>query len=700
MNRGVDDLRNDIKVAAVAGAGAFEVEAFARVFAGKLEDVEAVADLNVEPLRCNGPRRRRLELLGYAESSIEQSLVILAGRYFGKDSTLTMSDADDAIRRATGFIEAAVNGWLTTHLEMSSREWEYADYFSKQIASDRIARIRVILITDGLMSGRIRTIESGTVVGLKTTYEIWDQKRIIDASLPERGSEDIRVDFTKWLSHGLPCLMAPSKDETTRTYLAVIPARVLADVFDEYGSLLLESNVRTFLSARGQVNRGIQSTLAQEPARFLAYNNGLTTTATEVQLGRSPDGMTIRSLNRWQIVNGGQTTASIAHFLRNNKSVDILDDVSIQMKLVTVNELDSATVVQAVAKYANSQNRINAADLFSTHEFHIRMEQISRRLKAPAKEGQQYQTGWFYERARGQWENDRIARGSAAEQAKFELEYPKSQRITKTDWAKYDYCWNQHPDLVSRGAQSVFADYATKVDAQWTKDDGKGADAYGDGYYRSGVGKAIMYETLRSLVLKQDWYKAAPGYLANIVAYAISRFSLEVGLRFRGDNFDFEGVWQRQKLGDSTEKALIETARLAQKHLTDPSRPQANVTQWAKQQACWEGFKRVAVQLEIDVRKDLITVEEAMIQAADDRKQRVMDSGFEVIKHVLAVKPDVWETVYRAKANLSPMEKDLVQMFGLRQGRVPSERQGAVLLRLLHRLAETGIIGRDSFRPG
>lgn len=697
MSIEADDLRNEIKVEAVAGDGAFEIEAFAAVFARRLEDAEAVADLNVEPLRCNGPRRKRLELLGYAENSIEQSLVILAGRYFGRDATLTMTDAQDAIGRATGFIESAVNGWLTTHLEMSSREWEYADYFSKQIAGDKITRIRVILITDGLMSGRIRTIESGTVAGLKTTYEIWDQRRILDASLPERGSEDIRVDFTKWLSDGLPCLAAPSSDETTRTYLAVIPARVLADVFDEYGSLLLESNVRTFLSARGQVNRGIQSTLSQEPARFLAYNNGLTTTATEVVLGRSPEGMTIHSLDRWQIVNGGQTTASIVHFLRNNKGDAVIDEVSVQMKLVTVSESDSATVVQAVAKYANSQNRISAADLFSTHEFHVRMEQISRRLKAPAKEGEQYHTGWFYERARGQWENDRNARGSAGEQAKFELEYPKSQRITKTDWAKYDYCWNQHPDLVSKGAQSVFADYAMKVDAQWTKDDGKGADVYGDGYFRAGIGKAIMYETLRSQVLKQDWYKAAPGYLANIVAYTISRFALEVGVRFGRAHFDFNQVWQRQTLSDVTLKALIEIAYAAQQHLTDPNRPQANVTQWAKQQACWEGFKKVSVPLEGGVRNDLVAADQAREQASDDRKQRAMDTGFEAVKRILAVKPQVWETVYRAEVPMSPTEKDLVQMFGLRQGKVPSDRQGAVLLRLLGRMAETGIIGHDNY---
>lgn len=698
MNIEVDELRNEIKVEAVAGDGAFEIEAFAEVYARRLEDAEAVADLNVEPLRCNGPRGKRLELLGYAESSIEQSLVILAGRYFGSDETLTMTDAKDTIGRATRFIEAAVDGWLTTNLEMSSREWEYADYFSRRIVEGNVAKIRIILITDGVMSDRIRTIENDSVAGVKTTYEVWDQRRIIDAALPDRGSEDIHVDFTKWLPDGLPCLVTPGNDETTRTYLAVIPARVLADVFDEYGSLLLESNVRTYLSARGQVNRGIQSTLAHEPERFLAYNNGLTTTATEVELGRSPEGTTIRSLARWQIVNGGQTTASLAHFLRSDKTRNV-DSASIQMKLVTVSDTDSATVVQSVAKYANSQNRVSAADLFSTHKFHVRMEQISRRVRAPAKEGQQYQTGWFYERARGQWENDRAARGPAGEQAKFELEYPKSQRITKTDWAKYDYCWNQHPDLVSKGAQSVFADYANKVEAQWTKDDGKGADAYGDGYFRTSIGKAIMYETLRSKVLKQDWYRDAPGYLANIVAYAISRFALQVGAQFDGARYDFSRVWQSQSVSDSTLEALVGIAHAAQRHLTDPARPQANVTQWAKQQACWEGFKKVRIRLENSVEGDLVPLEEARIQATDDRKQRAMDSGFEVVKRVLAVKPEVWETVYRStlQAPMTPTEKDLVQLFGLRQGKVPSDRQAAMLLRLLGRVADSGVISRDAY---
>jgi hypothetical protein len=684
------ELRNEIKIE-TAGSTAFEVEAFARVFARRLEDAEQIFDLNVEALQCRGPRGKRIELMGYAEDSTDGSLTLLAARYFGSDVTLTPTDARDALDRATDFAQRAADGWLTANLEASSREAEYADYFQKQLTSGAVTRIRAVLITDGVMSERIRTIESDSTAGIKTTYEIWDQRRILDAAQPETRSEDIEIDFTRWMPNGLPCLIAGASDSSLPTYLAILPARVLADIFEDHGSLLLESNVRTYLSARVAVNRGIQETLREAPDRFLAYNNGLTTTAISLELDEVRRGTFIRSIKGWQIVNGGQTTASIAHFLRASRDRTV-DGVSVQMKLVVVDPAKASEVVHAVAKYANSQNKISGADLFSTHEFHVRMEQISRRLRAPAKEGQQYRSGWYYERARGQWENDRAARGTPAEQRKFELEYPKAQRITKTDWAKYAYCWGKQPHLVSKGAQSVFADYAVAVDKQWAESDNQ----FGDGYFRNNVGKALMFEQLRSAVLKQEWYASSPGYLANIVAYAIARFALQIDKQFSGARYDFGRVWNRQSISETTLAALLGVASAAQLHLTDERRPQANVTQWAKQQACWEGFSKTAIELPVELEDELTSGEDAQVAAVDERKQRAMDTGFEVIQRVMAVPPATWETVYKMRS-LSPLETDLIRLFGLNRGGVPSERQAAALIRMLGRAADDGVISRDSF---
>ena len=686
----LSELRNEIKLE-TAGSTAFEVEAFARVFARRLEDAEQLFDVNVEALQCRGPRGRRLELLGYAEDTTDGSLSLLAGRYFGADTTLTLTDAKEALGRATGFVASAADGWLSHNLEPSSREAEYADYFRQKFSAGAYSRIRAVLVTDGVMSDRIRTIESDTAAGVKTTYEIWDQRRVLDAAQPETRSEDIEIDFTRWEPNGLPCLIAGEADSSLPSYLVVLPAQILAEVFEEHGSLLLESNVRTFLSARGSVNRGIQETLKDAPDRFLAYNNGLTTTAISVEVDDVRRGTFLKRIRGWQIVNGGQTTASIAHYLRGAKGRTI-GGVAVQMKLVVVDPSEASGVVHAVAKYANSQNRVSGADLFSTHDFHVRMEQISRRLRAPAREGHQYRSGWYYERARGQWENDRAARGGISEQRKFELEYPKAQRVTKTDWAKYAYCWGKQPHLVSKGAQSVFADYAVAVDKQWEADNSK----FGDGYFRTNISKAIMFETLRSATLKQDWYRASPGYLANIVAYAISRFALAIDAQFGGARYDFGRVWERQSLTTSTLDALLTIAREAQLHLTDPDRPQANVTQWAKQQACWERFRKKPVSLEHSIIDDLLSAPDARTAELDDRKQRALDSGFEGIQRVMEVGPEVWDTVYRA-SGLSPTESDLIRLFGLQHGAVPSERQAASLLRLLGRMVTNGVISRESY---
>lgn len=698
MTDTANDLRHEISVEALAGDGTFELDAFTHVFARRLEEAEMVPDVEVVPLTCSGPRGKRLEILGYGEDPLDQSLVLLAGKYFGSDNTLTMREAKEVASRATGFIENSVNGWLEQHLEISSMESAYARHFAERIASNLIVKIRVIIITDGIMSSRIRTIEADTKAGLKTTYEVWDQKRIIDASVPVLGSEDIRVDFTNWMPEGLPCLVAPVSEAAIQTYLAVIPGQVLADIFDEYGSLLLESNVRTFLSARGQVNRGIQATLAQEPSRFLAYNNGLTTTATNIELGSSSSGTTIRAIDKWQIVNGGQTTASLVHYLRGSKDRNVRD-VAIQMKLVKVSDQNATQIVQAVAKYANNQNRITAADLFSTHEFHIRMEQLSRRLRAPAKEDQQFETHWYYERARGQWENDRAALTTARDRTTFEAAYPKAQRLTKTDWARYEYCWGQRPDLVSKGAQTVFLDFATTVDKQWQKNGGKGADLYGDGYFRTGVAKAIMYQDLRASVLRQDWYKESRGYLANIVAYAIARFASQVERQFGGATFDFEKVWKNQKLSRRTLQALTDFSRHAQRHLTSPTRRQANVTQWAKQAVCWDEFKELYLPLHASLENELVSAADTQSVQRENRKQRSMDTGFEAVVRIINVGPEVWEAVQRPSrdVSLSPMERDLVRLFGSGLGNVPTERQARALLRMLKRMEQYGVVHPEAY---
>ncbi|WP_156761054.1 AIPR family protein [Microbacterium karelineae] len=689
-----DEFANSIHIRA-EGNSAFRLEAFGYEAADRLETAEVVQDLTIVPLQCRGRNRSPLRILGYAEDTADSSLVVMCSAFYdGPGAKLTKTDARVAFKAGVGFIEQSADGYLGENLEISSNEAEHATYFRDLLRRDprnslgKVVKFKFILVTDGTMSDRIRSIDSDEVCGRPATYSIWDLRRFEDLAKSESGQDDYDVDITKWLPDGLPCLPATSSESPTQSYLAVIPGHLLAGVFNEYGSQLLESNVRTFLSARGKVNRGIQRTLANEPEMFLAYNNGLTTTATGVVVRETPEGPRITSLHNWQIVNGGQTTASLAHFIRTQRGTSV-DHVSVPMKLVTVAPEGAADVVSSISRYANSQNAVSEADLFSNSPFHVRLEQISRRLRAPAPDGHHVQSKWFYERARGQWENQRNA-GPASHVKRFELEYPKKQRVTKTDWAKYAFSWSKRPHEVSRGAQSNFMAFAKLAAEMWEKDE----DQFGDAYFRAGVAKAIIFTETRTAIMASEWY--GTGYLANIVTYAVARFAYELEQRFPKAKYDLEKVWRTQGISAASRESLVSIARSMSEVLTDPTRPQANVTQWAKQEEAWKRAQRQPVTIDPRVEADLVDAAEVRARTVDAKRERVIDTGLEAVTRVMKVRKSVWADVLREASGagvLSPTDLDIIKV--VTSGAIPSDRQATRAWRALERCVDEGFVLAD-----
>lgn len=164
----------------------------------------------------------------------------------------------------------------------------------------------------------------------------------------------------------------------------------------------MEANVRSFLKFNGGVNKGIRGTILNEKSRFFTYNNGISTTAKSIELENNPvHGLMITSFTDLQIINGGQTTATLA--ATNIKNGADLSGIFVQMKL-TVLKNDDPELIRNIATYANSQNKVKTADLNSSHPFYVRMEDFSRKLYAPLESGQLVQQLWFFERARGQYE--------------------------------------------------------------------------------------------------------------------------------------------------------------------------------------------------------------------------------------------------------------------------------------------------------
>jgi hypothetical protein len=297
----------------------------------------------------------------------------------------------------------------------------------------------------------------------------------------------------------------------------VISGVQLAAIYDKWGARLLEQNVRVFLQAGGGVNKGIRSTLMNEPQMFFAFNNGLTATAEDIQLETGPEGLIITSLRNLQIVNGGQTTASI-HAASRKKEAD-LTGVAVQMKLSIIAPEKIEDLVPKISEFANTQNKVNAADFFANHPFHVRIEGFSRDVWAKARGGGSKDSKWFYERARGQYADARALLTESARK-KFDADFPNKapnkQLITKTDLAKYLMVWEGEPQTVSLGAQKNFAKFAAAVGSRWDKN----PNQFNERYYKHAIAKAIIFRSVDSLVLRD---KSLEAQKANIVAYATAK---------------------------------------------------------------------------------------------------------------------------------------------------------------------------------
>lgn len=292
-----------------------------------------------------------------------------------------------------GFLHRALGG---VHVEME----ESSDGFraAQQIhgARESLATVRLFLLTDGVV--RSLELEEEPFEDLEVRYVVWDLEKLSRLRVGDR--EVIELDFANDYDGAIPCLQTAAATGEYRTFLAYLPAPLLARIYGEHGQRLLERNVRAFLQAKRKVNRGLQKTLKEEPHRFLAYNNGLCCTAAEVRVQAGGDGHArLEWVRDFQIVNGGQTTASIFHALKKEK-LDVRQ-VVVQMKLTVLKKPeDVPEIVPLISRFANSQNKVNAADFAANGLFHQTLEKLSREAWAPAASGLERGTHWYYERAR------------------------------------------------------------------------------------------------------------------------------------------------------------------------------------------------------------------------------------------------------------------------------------------------------------
>ncbi len=686
MNQTTLEFFHDFRQDLLAGAEAnlsFQLSEFMDVVTNELIDVGFVDGYEF----CHFRAQRGIRVDGYWFDD-DGSLDLFIADFECRNEllSLTKTDVDVAFRRLTKFYETCRHKVLYKDLEETSPEYGLAREISDR--GEQIRRVNFFLISERVLSDRIQSIENSSLNGINTAFHVWDIARLQRQRSSKGHKEVLNIDFSKLTGSGVSCLPAHLGSGAYQAYLVVMPASVLSDLYEKYGSRLLEQNVRCFLQARGKVNKGIRTTILNEPEMFFAYNNGITATAQEVDIQKGENGLEIVSIKDLQIVNGGQTTASLFHTHRKDKTS--LEKIFIQMKLSVISEVESESVVPRISEYANTQNRVNAADFFSNHPFHIRIEEFSRRIWAPTQAGALRETKWFYERARGQYA-DAQSKLTPGEKKRFQAEYPKPQMFTKTDLAKFENVWDEKPTFVNLGAQKNFAQYAKRIGQEWDKN----PDSFNEFYFRRAIARAILFRKTEKLVSAQPWYNG--GYRANIVAYTLALLGFYC--EKKGCSIDFMKLWESQFVSEILQKAIEVTAHLVNDDITNPEAGISNVTEWCKKELCWLRLQKKRVELErilpAEFESEMISKSEIVKEKKSARKTQKIDNGIEAQRKVLEISGPKWRNLLQRaqeKGLLTAKETGILQIAAQIPGKFPSEKQSMILVGLLEKAEQEGIV--------
>jgi hypothetical protein len=417
---------------------------------------------------------------------------------------------------------------------------------------------------------------------------------------------------------------------------------------------------------------------------FFAYNNGIACTASSAEVVETSSGMRLVKALDLQIVNGGQTTASLSAARRNDKAS--LDQAFVQMKLSIIPLEKSGQVIPEISRSANSQNRVSDADFFSNHEFHRRMEQISRRVWAPAATGTQHETHWFYERARGQYLNEQSALTPAGRRT-FQLQHPRYQVMSKTDLAKYENAWRQLPHIVSLGAQKNFLAFSSYASQAWERN----PDQFNEEYFKRTVAKVILYRRTEQLVSKQPWYQG--GYRANIVAYAVGKLSHLIETEAPSRALDFRSVWSRQALTPALEAQILKIAEQVFNVIVNPEGGFQNITEWCKKELCWKRASDLEMVLSPALFRELIDRDQEVQQKKDSQQERKIERGIETQALVLQLGQLYWKEAREWGSRhglLSPDDQSFLALAIAIPRKIPSEKQSARLIEIKARLESEG----------
>ncbi|RZJ91907.1 MAG: hypothetical protein EOO20_03695 [Chryseobacterium sp.] len=597
------------------GTGVFKEDKFTEYMMEQLEEAGETEGMVV----CNyvKPNERgnvEFKINGYAIHENYETLDLFITHY--RDTAglynLKKTEFEDAVKFITRFANACIKGYLD-EIDPSHTAWGLARVISEN--HREFDRINIFVLSNGSigheppLNFRLKGLDD-----LRIIFHVWDAERFYRLSQSRDNREPIQITFSDIYHEGVPCLKMPVKNDVYECYLAIVPGKILSILYDNYSTRLLESNVRAFLQQNGTTNKGIRDTIrGDKPYMFLPYNNGLAVTAAEVTTELVDGQLLLTRINDFQIVNGGQTTASLFHTQKKYKLS--LSEIYVQMKLTVIRDHDLKNhEVPNISRFSNTQNRVSDLDHSSNHPFLQRIEQLSRTTYASHPGDHNKQTIWFFERVKGQYRELFNKESTKTRQDAFKIKYPLNQKFVKSEMGKYLNTWRQLPYFVSLGAEKNYPKFMLSVEKDFSK------KMPGRLYFRDLVATGILFKKAEELFGRKG---KEPVGDTNIRSFVVT-YSLSLLSYLTESRIDLGKIWDLQDVPDGLQQEILGLLRFVYNYLD--SSKESLVSEFARKKSTWDDLLLSNYNLNMANLEGLVLSPQEYISVYSEETDRALEA--------------------------------------------------------------------------
>ena len=667
-----------------------------------LEEIGDVSDPMPMSIEMKGRRGRIMAFDAYAYDEADGALIMIASDFINEidnTPTLTNTRIDELFLHMRNFIEESVEGDVSAYCDDSDPAINIAKEIKTKVGKSMLAteilRFKFIILSNAVLSRQVKNVSREEFLERPVELNIWTIERF-HQTYSTNSSEIIEIETKDFGCDGIQYLKADiGEDANYDAYLGIVPGEFLANIYCKYGSKLLQGNIRAFLSVRGKVNKGIRETIIKNPENFFTYNNGIAVVARTI--GFSEDKSKIIYLKDPQIINGGQTTASLANAKIKKEVKDGgMNNLFVPMKLTVLNVDDDMSeedidrynsITKTISQCANSQNAVSEADFFSNHPFHVLMEQLSRKKMAPPVNGNPYQTIWFYERSRGKWEQEQMQLSPAA-RSKFCEKHPKNQVIKKEKLAKCLNAFAMNPYEVCQSSAINFSHFAKTINNLYETS----KESINEVFFSKCVCSVIIFDSLDRRINKADWYPTG-GNKAQIIPYAIAKMMSMIP---KDLDLDWKLIWQKQEMYPALEKELMNLAHIIHEFFEKEAQG-GLVRSLARRADTWNKCKNLPLSLSEEFRSTLIPKYEMKQEEAAAKKERKFSQAIDISVEVFKLGAEYWKRVYNDLSKENILSYGDVAFIGsiaeyIKRNSLPSAAQCKRLIKIVEKAEDKGYI--------